>query len=126
MSKWFFLSITTILLVTIVLSSCDAYGKTPLTEEQALNILVSKIKKDKLYDSWTTLSCFSFRTEKKTKNYIDIGIHEKHGGKCPGDPNTFPIVDRFRVNRFSGKVQWYDTEMELYPYKAVLKWRKTK
>lgn len=100
-----------------------------LTEQQALDILVSQIQKDKLYDSWTTLSCLSFFTEEKTKDYFDFAIHEKHGGRCPGNPNTSPVVDRFRVNRLTQKIQWYEpTTGALQPYEAVLKarWKKQK
>ncbi len=123
MKKWFLLSMPIIVLVA-VLSSYNAYAETLLTEEQALNILMSKIKKDKLYDSWTTLSCLSFLNEEKTKNYIEISIHEKHGGSCPGDPATFPIVDRFRIHRLTKQIQWLEPmEGQWLPYKAVLKER---
>lgn len=69
----------------------------------------------------------SFFTEERTKEYFAFEIHEKHGGKCPGDPNTAPIVDRFRVNRSTKIIQWYDpAEDEFVPYKAVLKARLNK
>ncbi len=107
-------------LLLLLVSHAIAGGR--LTEEQALNVLVSQIKKDKLYDSWTTLSCLSFMTEERTKDYFDFAIHEKHGGKCPGDPDTYPTVDRFRVNRVTGKIQWNEQD-EWLPYRAVLKAR---
>ena len=96
-----------------------------LTEQQALDILAARILKDKLYDSWApNLSCLLFLTEEKANDYFDFAIREKHGGKCPGDPNTSPIVDRFRVNRSTKIIQWYDyTEGEFVPYEAVLKER---
>ena len=98
-----------------------------LTEQQALDILVAQIQKDKLYDSWTTLSCLFFLTEEKTKDYFDFAIHEKHAGGCPGDSNTSPVVDRFRVNRLTKKIQWYEpTQGELRPYGAVLKAKRGK
>jgi len=101
-----------------------ANAKNPLDEEHALDVLVSRIQADKLYDSWTSLSCLSFFTEEKTKKFFDFAIHEKHGGKCPGDPNTSPVVDRFRVNRLTHKIEWYEPiEGELKPYRAVLKLR---
>ncbi len=108
----------------LLLISHHALADASLTEEQALDILVSRIKKDKLYDSWTTLSCLSFMTEDRTKHYFNFSIHEKHGGKCPGDPNTYPTVDRFRVNRFTKKIQWNEpTEDEWLPYTSVVKAR---
>ena len=95
-----------------------------LTEQQALDILAAQIQKDKLYDSWTTLSCLLFLTEEKTKDHFDIAIREKHGGQCAGDPNTSPITDRFRLDRFTKKIQWRDpVDGEFLPYRTVLKAR---
>jgi len=123
MRKWFLLYITIIVFVAMFFSY-NAYTEAPLTEDQALNILVSKIKKDKPYDSWTTLSCLSFRIEGETKDYIEIGIHEKHGGNCLGDPDTYPTVDNFRIHRLTKKIQWLEpTEDQWLPYKAALKAR---
>jgi hypothetical protein len=118
------LSIILLFALLVVFPYQNVLGENQLTEQQALNILIAQIQKDKLYESWTTLSCLDFLTEEKTKDYFDFGIHEKHGGQCPGDPSTSPIVDRFRVNRLTKKIQWYEpTEGELLPYKAVLKAR---
>ena len=117
-------SLILFLSLLIVFPCSNVLAGKQLTERQALDILVAQIQKDKLYDSWTTLSCLLFLTEEKTKDHFDFGIHEKHGGKCPGDPNTSPIVDRFRVDRLTRKIQWYEpTEGEFLPYKAVLKAR---
>jgi hypothetical protein len=105
--------------------NCDAGTNSRLTERQALDVLVSRIKMDKVYDSWApNLSCLLFLTEEKANNYFDFAIREKHGDGCPGDPNTVPIVDRFRVNRVTKSIQWYDpAEDELRPYKTMLKLR---
>ena len=95
-----------------------------LTEQQAQDILAAQIQKDKLYDSWTALSCLFFLAEEKTKDHFDFAIREKHGGRCAGDPNTSPIVDRFRLDRLTKKIQWYEpAEGEFLPYSAVLKAR---
>ena len=102
----------------------NVLASNQLTYQQALDILIVQIQEDKLYDSWTTLSCLSFLTEETTEDYFDFAIHEKHGGDCPGDPNTSPLVDRFRVNRLTNKIQWYEpVEGEFLPYRAVLKAR---
>ena len=95
-----------------------------LTEQQALDILAAQIQKDKLYDSWTTLSCLLFLIEEKTKDHFDFAIREKHGGQCAGDPNTSPIADRFRLDRLTKKIQWYEPAEGMFlPYRAVLKAR---
>jgi hypothetical protein len=111
-----------LLLATVGLG--DLAAKNPLTEKQALDHLISRIQNDKLYDSWTTLSCLSIFIEEKTEKHFDITIREKHEGKCPGDPLTAPIVDRFNVNRLTGKILWYDWDGDLRPYKALIKWKK--
>lgn len=110
--------------VFIILFCPNAFTKEKLTEKQALNVLVLKIEKDQLYSGWTSLSCLSFLTEEKTINHFDFGIHEKHGGKCPGDPSTYPIVDRFRVDRSTKTIYWYDPTLgDFVSYKEVLKIR---
>jgi len=121
--RWLFLIVFFSILIIFPYSNVLA-GKQ-LTEKQALDILATQIQKDKLYDSWApNLSCLLFFTEEKTEEYFAFGIHEKHGGQCAGDPNTSPIVDRFRVDRLTKKIQWYEpTEGEYLPYKAVLKAR---
>ena len=85
-----------------------------LTEQQAMDILVSQIQQDKLYDGRHTLSCLSFSIEEKTKDFFDFAIREKHGGLCQGDPNAAPIVDRFRVMRATKKLLWYDVGEDKY------------
>jgi hypothetical protein len=112
------------LFLLIVLPCSTAFAENRLTEHQALDIVMARVQKDHLYDSWTTASCLSFEVEGKTKVYIDIAIHEKHGGQCPGDPDTSPIVDRFRVHRMTKRIKWYKpAEGEFQSYSAVLKSR---
>ena len=92
-----------------------------LTEQQALDTFVEQIKKDKLYDKRFTFSCLLIITEETTENYFDFAVHEKHGGECQGDPNTSPILDRFRINRITKEIQWYDVvEDGFAPYSAML------
>jgi hypothetical protein len=119
------LSILAVSLFLLVVLPCSTVlADNRLTEQQALDVLMAKVQKDKLYDSWTTISCLSFLVEEKTKDYIDIAIREKHEGKCEGDPNTSPIVDRFRVHRMTKRIKWYEpAEGEFHPYRAVLKAR---
>lgn len=95
-----------------------------LDERGALDVLVSQIRKDRLYDSWTSLACLFFMTEARTNAYFEFAVHEKHGGACPGDPVTAPVVDRFRVNRATNKIEWFEpAEGRLLPYRAVLMFR---
>ena len=79
-----------------------------LSENEAFDLLIQTIQHDTLYSSWTTIGCLRFLREETTSTYVDIAIHEKHEGSCPGDPNTAPVVDRFRVLRLMKKIMWYD------------------
>jgi hypothetical protein len=119
------ISLTSLIFLSllIVFPCSNVHAEKELTEQQALDILAAQIQKDKLYDSWApNLSCLLFFTEEKTKDHFNIAIREKHGGQCAGDPNTSPIVDRFRVDRLTGKIQWYDpVDGDLHPYEGVLK-----
>jgi hypothetical protein len=118
------------ILFAFTLFAPNMEAKAPLTEKQALDLLTSRIQKDKLYDSWTTLSCLSIFIDTSLTDpderdkYFDITIREKHDGKCPGDPLTAPLVDHFRVNRRNSAIQWYDPDLDLHPYKAVIEWQK--
>lgn len=104
---------------------CQALAKEKLNEKQALDMLVKKIQEDKLYDSWTTMACLSFVTEEdEDADYVDFAIRERHVEGCPGDPETAPIVDRFRVSRTKKIIQWYSAmEDQWLPYESVLKSR---
>jgi hypothetical protein len=102
----------------------DAFALNRLSEQQALDIVMARVQKDKLYDRSTSVSCLHFLVEGKSKDYIDVAIREKHGGECPGDQDTSPIVDRFRVHRMTKRVKWYQpADGEYVPYSAMLKER---
>jgi hypothetical protein len=92
-----------------------------LSERQALDILIGQIKKDKLYDGRSTISCLLFITEEITENYFTFAVHEKHGGECPGAPDTSPKIDSFRIDRINNEIQWYDVlEDGFVPYSTML------
>jgi hypothetical protein len=119
----------TILLISLfsMLFVPETFAQNQLTGNQALSILVTKIEKDNLYSSWTRMECLSFFPEDGDNGYFDFAIREKHGGKCPGDPNTAPIVDRFRISQTTKEIQWYEpTEGEWVSYVSFKKFRNIK
>lgn len=79
-----------------------------MTEDAALNLLVRTIQHDNIYAKRISLDCVTYVTEETTRTYFEFAMREKHGGKCKGDPDLSPIVDRYRVNRASGKIELYD------------------
>jgi hypothetical protein len=80
----------------------------PLTEDAAVNLLLQTLKHDHVYDKRISLDCVTFDTDETTRIYFEIALREKHNAKCGGDPDTNPVVDRYRVNRASGKIEWYE------------------
>lgn len=79
----------------------------PLNEDAALNALLHTLQRDHVYDKRISLDCVTFDTENTTRTYFEVALREKHNAKCGGDPETSPVIDRYRVNRASGKIEWY-------------------
>lgn len=119
--------IATLTIFIVLFSFSNIFAEKLITEQQVFNVLLEQIKKDELYKNSHDLSCLIFIAEEETGHNIDVAIHEKHDGKCPGDPNTSPIVDRFRINRTTKAIQWYDVlEAGFVPYATMLATRKNK
>jgi hypothetical protein len=98
-----------------------------LDENQALDQLIETTQHDGLYKSWARPECLSYITESRNRQYFDFAIREKHGAGCPGDPNSAPIVDRFRVYRQKHLIRWYNVVEDTYmSYENVKKARKAR
>ena len=80
----------------------------PMTQDAAVTLLLRTIKTDHVYDKRISLDCVSFDTEETTRTYFEIALRENHTRKCGGDPDTSPVIDRYRVNRASGRIEWND------------------
>ena len=94
----------------------------PLDEAAAQKLLIDRIAQDRLYAQWTTFSCLTFYTEAATTRYFDFAVRETHGGQCPGERAEPSILDRFRVERGTRTIQWYDAkESDYVPYSRAPK-----
>ena len=82
--------------------------KHSLSEDAALNSLLRTLERDHVYEKRISLDCVTFETEETTRIYFEIAVREKHNTKCGGDPETSPVIDRYRVNRSSGRIELYD------------------
>lgn len=75
--------------------------------DQALQTLVAQLRRDALYPD----DCVSYASEDDADGASADGfafaVRERHGDGCPGDPQTAPVRDRFRVDR-DGTLHWYD------------------
>jgi len=86
----------------------QARSKKHLDEDGALNLLLSTLKRDHVYDKRISLDCVTFETEETTRISFEFALREKHSAKCGGDPDTNPVIDRYRVSRVGERIEIYD------------------
>ena len=92
----------------------------PLSEDAALDLLHSTLKRDRVYEKRISLDCISYITEETTGTYFQFVLREIHNVKCGGVPETSPAIDRYRVYRRSGKIkQWEAANDDWHPYKPA-------
>jgi hypothetical protein len=98
--------------ITILFFSVTAVQAEPskhsLNEDGALKLLLRTLQHDQVYAKRISLDCVTFDTEETTEAYFQFVLRENHTPKCGGDPDTSPVVDRYRVYRASGKIELYD------------------
>src|ERR1700758_960910 len=94
-----FCLITAVIIAVVLVSSAvaEAALSRPLAEDAALALLVRTLKHDRVYAKRISLDCVSYDTEETTDAYFQFVLREKHDAKCGGDPETSPVVDRYRV-----------------------------
>jgi hypothetical protein len=80
----------------------------PLDENAALDLLERTLKHDRVYAHRISLDCITYGTEETTDAYFEFVLRENHNAKCSGDPAVSPVVDRYRVYRRSGKIEWLE------------------
>ncbi|CAN1210205.1 hypothetical protein TUMEXPCC7403_08425 [Tumidithrix helvetica PCC 7403] len=86
---------------------------------QAIAILSDRIRRDGFYQGRFRPECLIFQVEGVEANFVSVAVREKHGGSCPGDPNTSPQIDRFRVVNASD-ILWLDLPRgEFIPYEQA-------
>jgi hypothetical protein len=89
----------------------------PLDEDAALALLEGTLRRDGVYTHRISLDCIRYGTEETTDAYFQFVLRENHNAKCGGDPETSPVVDRYRVYRRSGKIEWLERiEDKWQPY----------
>jgi hypothetical protein len=80
----------------------------PMDEDAALALLERTLKHDGVYAHRISLDCVTYGTEETTQAYFQFVLRENHDAKCGGDPETNPVVDRYRVYRRAGKIEWLE------------------
>ena len=92
----------------------------PLSEDAAVDLLSRTLKHDHVYAKRISLGCITYDTEETTDTYFQFALREKHDAKCGGDPETSPVVKRYRVHRRSGKIeQWEAASDTWHAYKGA-------
>ena len=106
-SCWLITTVITIALLSPVIVQARP-ASHPLSEDAALSLLQRTLKHDRVYARRISLDCVTFATEEKTDAYFQFVLRENHTATCGGDPETSPVVDRYRVYRASGKIEWLE------------------
>ena len=94
--------------------------------EEALDFLIETLSEDGIYESSFPeglsfgLEYVDDFPEDVYRDYYDIAIREVHRPGGPGDPNTAPIVDRFRIYD-RGEIIWFEPLIGMFvPYEEIL------
>lgn len=116
-------SLTAAVAVLLVgLLSTTVFAETTSDESASLAASRKQIEKDRLYPR---MDCLQFVPEDKDVETISFAVREIHSETCGGDPDTAPVVDRYRVNRRTNELEWYDVlNDEFLPYAEALKAKK--
>jgi hypothetical protein len=99
-------AVAVVLVLTVVAQTSPR--SQPLDEDAALTLLQRTIKHDQVYARRISLDCITYGTEETTGAYFQFVLRENHNARCGGDPQTSPVVDRYRVYRASGKIEWLE------------------
>lgn len=114
--------VATVLTALVLVSSAvsQAAPSHPLDEDAALALLIRTLKHDGVYGKRSSLDCITYDTEETKDAYFQFALREKHDAKCGGDPETSPVVDRYRVYRRYGKIElWQAADDTWQRYKPA-------
>ena len=107
---------TIVAVIMVVVAQAGPRSRV-LDGDGALALLEQTLKHDGVYAHRISLNCITYGTEETTSAYFQFVLRENHNAKCGGDPETSPVVDRYRVYRKSGKIEWLErVEDNWQPY----------
>lgn len=78
-----------------------------LDENTALQTIAARVLNDSQYQN-VKMSCLSFVKVNSNASLFDFIVYEKHGNGCPSVSNPKPILERFRINRNTSKIEQFD------------------
>lgn len=88
--------------LTALLLSTGAMAKPVKNFDQAVDLVMKSVEKNKL----TSLkqSCLSFMPSDETEVYYYVDVRERHNEECGGDPETSPRIMSYQVHKKNGKL----------------------
>lgn len=79
-----------------------------LSEDAALDHLLKTFERRGTYKHRIALDCIALVTEETTRAWFEVAVRETHKAPCAGDPGVMPVIDRYKVYRKSGRIEWYE------------------
>jgi hypothetical protein len=101
--------------IVLALASSALIGPAPVpefSEMQALAILSSHLESESAYKNG--LKCKAFVTEESAPEFFQFAVREVHRAPCAGDPNTEPVIDRFRVSKADRTVSRWEPVQDIW------------
>ncbi len=100
------------------------------SRHEAIGYLLERLLEDSVYGT-DTIENISFGLEyldgfpeDTWRDYYDIAVREVHRPGGEGDPNTAPILDRFRVYSRGGEILWWNPVIgSLLPYSELFSFK---
>jgi hypothetical protein len=83
----------------------------PLSEDQSIDLVAKAMHQ---LSPKQPLGCLAFQTEESSRRQFEIAVREKHGGRCRGDPEIMPVIERFRVFRSPVRLWRWDPVNDSY------------
>ena len=88
-------------LVLALQSPIAAEGSSAEAERR----LFETLRADHIYPR---TECIALQQEDNKQGWIFFAVREKHDAACGGDPQTMPVIDRFRVKAEGSSIEYYD------------------
>ncbi len=95
-----------------------------LDKNTALQTIAARILNDSQYSN-VRMNCLSFVTVDSNASFFDFIVHEKHGSGCPSVSNPKPIIERFRINRNTSRVEQFDKVGNRWIAENIVQLKKT-
>lgn len=94
--------VTALVLLAGLLVAGTGEARNPLTADVFSRLVAAMQRNDMLGGVQTR--CLDLMLDEETPEYLEVGVYEKHGRGCPGDPNTAPRMATLRYEKQSRRI----------------------